>query len=830
MTTSYLRMLAAALKAGDLGMAKQFIDEAPGYLREVLPAIFELDVRNTYREALSQDRIDVILGLGNSLNWNIGDPYDVILRTETVASLREATQNRDADALAKIVFPLLERALEEDSNNPVSLEDGVTKIFICGNKYTLGNIIVSSPDSTINISEVLDELGRLAILETAHLAALSQKGFPTLESWQAYLRTQFNYDVTFRTCSMQHDNVIYTIYEIPEGFHSLLAAKNSLSTSPENAIFQLIQNIGDSVQLTRWDDGKFQSVGPSTVFADILHSVRIVGLALATATPIYGSRLTVDIVEDSQVAYQRFMAILASELLFDEVPEPTSNAYEFLIGQHREISRPFRHVLSRLLDRKPDWRYTEWQLALVDIGQALKILNVGQFDSDEAKELYDFAAYLDFRMSITRRNPRNNPAFSREFTYRVVDRIFRDVQAEGSAPRLEILTNPFRSIKRVTICSREAQRSLLFVSRMLITLADGYRKILQEDQYLKTVIVKSIVPDILLSVFWLEAETLVKSIASTKAASNPDELGDLLEFLRTELLNLPLEEFSEIQILPRGVLGATAIGLSDVISSEDLRYLVDTLQRLLNNPDYDASKSNLRSTTQLVFAVLVLEGQVEFISKDSPTKTVGLSSANQSEIFEWTQAVRSLTDTLTINVGNGLNDDRILMAGEELSRLFSIADRIRPFDRKNGTVLRYNFIQREGKVRYRKGLRFLEPFFGNYAIGTAAWEHYTTLMMPCTVDVRRDPVEKTHKTTKISIGPKGLVESRFSNWKSKLRRVFSRTQSGRGDNLTAILFWAMSAFFLVALILGSMWGWWISASGAFFSCSSASGDGLNTGY
>lgn len=801
MTDYYAKLFAASIRTGDLVLVKRILDLGPASLQEILPKIFEIELRNTYRDALQNGKLDVLMGLGNPINWQIGQPFDGILQTQAVLNLKEAVQENET--LGNTLQPLLQDALNQDVTNPVFLADGASWISVNGKKYKWGHETVTSPNSSITISEVTDEAGQPAVLEVVTLSALNDKGFPTLESWKGYLDTEFGYGVTFKTSSMQHKEVIYTIYEIPEGYHSIKSARSALESSSEDSIFQLISNIGIAVDLTRWADGKFQSIGPSTIYTDLLHSAKIVGLALALASPTYGSNISLDYLDNSPVAAQKYMALLASELIFRGIPKPSDNAHEFINNQKRTISRPFRYVLARMMDQRPERRYPDWTLANSDIAQAHKIFGPGQSATEAEKPLYDFATYLDFRLSITRRTRNSRPNALRENSYDIVERYFLEIQEESNTAGLETLTMPFGR-NYGSICSRETKSSLLFVSKMLITLADGYRKTILEDERIRNVVTNQLVPDIILCVLWLEAEALIKGIVLAKITSDPKGFDKLIRTLKTEILALPQAEYLKVKFSPHGVYGANANNLSEVIPFGEFRFLVETFERLLNNPDYDAGKSNLSSVGQLMVALMVLEGEVDFF-RDPNETTIGLNGDNVLAIQEWTQSFRSIMDMLAAETSDKFDEKNIDMAGEELTQFVTISGQIRPFERKNGTVLRYNFVRQEGKVRFRRWFRLIEPFFDKTAIGNAPWERYSTLLMPCTVDVRYDKQTKKHALTKISIGPKRLVESRISTWRSKLRNVFSKSERGAGDQIRRVLFLATLGLFLFSLAAAFVW-------------------------
>ena len=806
-SSTYIKLLSACIRAGDLSLVDEVVHAAPGWNVEVLPEIFAIEVRNAYRNALVDRNLDVLSELGNPDKWHLGRPYDQLLQAEAVLNLRELVQDAGDPDLIKLVFPLLERILKEDAGNPVSLVDDSPAIAVGSVIYMYGSSIFATSDSSVKLVEMKDPEGRLAILETVPLSTLAHKGFDTVASWRGYLATQVRTGVTFKTTSVEYKGVVHTVYDIPEGFHSLGSARSRLKTGSEYSILEIAKRIGEKVEASSWAEGKFQSVGPSTVFIDATDTVRFVGLALTATTPTYGSRNQTRVDEHSQVAYQRFTGLIACDLMFANGPGSTDDGREYLERQDPGLSRPSGYIIARLLETSPERRYPQWKLAADDVEHAQRILQINETapasDPASSSTLFDFAAYLDFRLTITRRNPTFRSGSLRDYVYAVVRRFLREITREADTAGLEQLTDPQgRHPKR--IYPKSDQKHLLFLSKVLIGLAEGYSESVRLDANLRKLIHRDLTADILLSVVWLEAESMAKSLAVDHALRRPQPLQQLVDILRDTAFGFSEPDYTTTNLEVVGT-GLPPVMLADVISRRDLQSLFDILQGLANNPQHDANRLNFLTAKQIAFAVLVLLGRVR-LSNDSYDRQLGLGSTLESQRYNWIQTFRTLVGRLDPAV-NPVGRDEIETVGNEMGRFFRLSSQLRPFQRKNAVVLQYGFLQREGSVRFRTGLRLRDAFFGHNAAGSEPWETYSASLIPCTVDVRRDRETGDYYPIKISLGPRQLMEARYSDWKSKVRRVFVRTQDGPTAWIRKRLFWPALAGVLVGVFAAYLWGW-----------------------
>ena len=138
---------------------------------------------------------------------------------------------------------------------------------------------------------------------------------------------------------------------------------------------------------------------------------------------------------------------------------------------------------------------------------------------------------------------------------------------------------------------------------------------------------------------------------------------------------------------------------------------------------------------------------------------------------------------------------------------------LRTRDRSDAIVLRYNPVKREGKARFRIGIRLHDVLFDGATVGTADWERKSGYLMPATADRRRsNPFKamiKPERVTKISFGPPQLVEAQRNRTRLTLIGLFLGLEKRIIGQLNIVRS-GLFVTFVVLLIASFFWNPWSS--------------------
>ena len=806
-------LLNSSLLSGDLGLVRRVIDAWAPTLSDVLVEIFRIAVRSAYQHAMDQEDLGLLMELANPQNWQFEDPLRTILQSEAVLNLREVVQSQEKPRLAQNALFLFEKAVRQDASGLIGIEGTSPVISVDGIRYTYGSSVLSSADSAVRVTRVNDENGQECYLETVNVSVLQAKGFAGLDSWKGYLRTQFNNGVTFRTTSTEYMGTVFTIYHVPEGFRDLASIYGQLRVHNEAWVFELIAGIGRQVESTKWAEGKFQSIGPMTVLVDVSQRVRFVALALACATPVYGIPMAARAYEDSPVAYQRHLAHIAAWLLFGREPEQRETGRDFLEGQGRKLIRPLRYIWLRLAEANLEYRYDAWDLACADIDAAKSIYNTCPTEASLSDELFHVAAYLSFRLSVTARNPRLRTAGLRYQVYLLAAQYFKEISQEGAKKALNPLTNPLRTPSGTVVAKRHLGR-MLFAARLLVVLAEGFSIIYDADPRLRTVSIRNVALDLLLGAVWLEAEALAKGWTVLAGARDNQRVRELVSSLRN-LSTAREEDYAKVLVNPTGV-GLDPRLLQDVVPQAELRSLVVTLEGIAEHPIHEATLLNFSTTSQLAFLAWILLGRISLTANGSTTY-LGLGKEGDARGVEWAQAFETVVGFLRTPERH--QPSNTVQAGlrEALEGFLEASFRVRPFKRRASVIVRYNWVKREGKVRYNQGLRLREDYFDHSVVGAADWEKYSAFFIPGTVDISPWPSvsdsKRGQRIVKVSLGPSAVVRGHQRGWKGEVHRFAEAMERGIGGRVAR----GVCLFAVVALFVsGFVWSFWLDVPSAFF--------------
>jgi len=810
--SGYVRLLNSSLVSGNLVFTKSVIKAATEWLGIDQSDMFRIGLRKAYNVAISMGDIGLLIDLASPENWDLGVPYDEVLQTESLLILREAVQAQSNPALAKNAIPLFERLLAQDATSPVSMQGSMPAIKIEGNTYRYDSVILSALDSSVSLIRVLMENGQPAILESVSINTLHQRGFQTIESWKGYLKTQHNNGVTFQTATMEYKNVVHTVYHIPDGFHSIASMREQFDRWAEDSVFEIVDNVGKAVELTRWDQGKFQSVGSSTVFLEIGGSVRFVGLALSCITPIYGSSEKRDYNDTSITAYQQYLSLLIADILFGRLPKVKEKPLEYLGQQARKLSRPFRYIWLRLANQNSDYRYDKWDLASDDIRKAVAIQRACIASPGSTTQLdlslREVFAYIGFRLSVTRRNPMLRKDSLRDLVYATIEQFLADIQPEQLNPALQELVDPYLNRPECGI-SKKDRRGLLLICRLLASLADGYDQVYQRDEMLRSVLSRNVALDLLQCIVWLEAESLIKGLVIVNSVRNPLELKSVTQALQSKILAITPADYNRIILIPC-TSGLPNMPLPVLISQMELREMLDTLARICDHPSHDANQLNFSTVAQLMFlARLLMDGIcIRFPQNEESFR---ISKSNGVLGYEWAQSFQFLVDSLSKRTTNV----EMTSIRSEMVRFLNTCRENHQFQRKHATVLRYNFIRREGKVRFRQGVHLVDKYFDHTAIGSASWERLSDVIIPATVDLGSGENGENYPI-RISLVPRQFLWPHPSRQRIMLNRFLSIAFSESGDKYRRGARIITFVLALALIVLGFSLGWWATGFGGFF--------------
>jgi hypothetical protein len=188
-----------------------------------------------------------------------------------------------------------------------------------------------------------------------------------------------------------------------------------------------------------------------------------------------------------------------------------------------------------------------------------------------------------------------------------------------------------------------------------------------------------------------------------------------------------------------------------------------------------------------------------------------ISKSNGVLGYEWAQSFQFLVDSLS----RGTTNVEMTSIRSEMVRFLNTCRENHQFQRKHATVLRYNFIRREGKVRFRQGVRLVDKYFDHTSIGSASWERLSDVIIPATVDLGSGENGEDYPI-RISLVPRQFLWLHPSGQKIMLHRFFSIAFSESGDKYRR---GARIITFVLALVLiglGFSLGWWAAGFGGFF--------------
>jgi len=805
----YLTLLRRSLIAGDPHLGSAAIEAVPENLLVVLPRIFESSLRRAWQIAVVLENRDFLANMPGISRWSISVNLSSIVRAQALLHLQLIVQRTSDDVVSELALDQFRILVSTDSDNPLRFDDGVPTATVCGTTYRYGDEVLSTPDGVVRIVNLIRPSQKRALLEIIPFSELKRRGFPTLEAWRGYLDGQIRHETSFPSCSIIHDDICYTVYEVDEGFDSVESQLDDLRASSTANLFRLLGSIGQTIQRTGWAQGKFQSAGPQTVYSSSDDEIRLIGFGLACVEPYYGGQVSDPLPrEASPQTYQLFLTYLLNEIRASGAASTETDPITLMYKQQPRVSMLFGYIWSRMGSADSSRRYDAWETALRDISSATNAQMALERASVEVGPLsaVEVALYLDFRLAIRRRMPtmstENTRDFSSEMTRAYLAELERALAVASVVGGDESLSrlSEFENGRGTQFTGKKNRKNLLYLTRVLIGLAERYSDVLGTTNTISLEPGTSPPAELLRAAIWQEAERLVKSRALHFARRSPEEFGKIVDDLTEAERQFERDDTLEIAYssLGQGVSGRST---SATITVEAFHQLKTWFEGIRWNPGHRGDQFHLRSWNQLSLAGRLLWGGTIIIGKTVEIKFAKPGSETP-EIERYIYQYDDVSRSLAMQKASSLEIPELLRS--KIDMFVETGSRLQTFARHRATVIRFNFLSGQGVVRYSRMGRSRDIRFDESAITRRFRERRTIAPIPCTIDV----ADKTGIGEWMSTGPEFLVGRRRSATRKRFHRYWARwlrATTGRKILLAKKGLWVGG---LIVFAIGAMNSWW----------------------